>query len=130
MNRRTWFSVGAVIVMAWLMVDGAAHEPAAQAREQRSTPDPVSRRPNLEGVWAYGTSTPLERPQQFANQPYFSSDAEADQFRTEAEAARRAVQASRLGVPEFGEDEQPVEADRGGKPTSLITGPANGRIPY
>jgi hypothetical protein len=57
-------------------------------------------RPNLEGVWAYGTVTPLERLAQFAGKR-FMNDTEAEQFLTESAANKRAQQAAQLGVPEF-----------------------------
>ena len=131
MKERTRFGFAAVGVTSLLLLaDGMSRGLVEQVRPRPSARAGLADRPNFEGVWAYGTSTPLERPQQFADRPYFSSDAEAEKFRTEAEAARRAVQASRLGVPEFVEDEQPFIAEGGRKPTSLINDPADGRIPY
>jgi hypothetical protein len=36
-------------------------------------------RPDFQGVWSYGTLTPLERPKEFADKP-FLTDEEAPEF--------------------------------------------------
>lgn len=58
------------------------------------------------------------------------SDVEADEFLKESVANRRALQAARLGVPEFVEPERPFVTTHGKKPTSIIFDPSDGRIPY
>jgi hypothetical protein len=92
-------------------------------------PRMADRKPNFEGVWAYGTVTPIERPAQFAGKR-FMNDAEAEQILTQSVANRRAQQAAQLGVPEFVEPDRPFVTIDGRKPTSIIFDPPNGQIPY
>ena len=54
-------------------------------------------RPNLEGVWTYGTTTPLERPARFADRRVIA-DAEIQAYVRYAAAERRAQVAARLGI--------------------------------
>lgn len=93
--------------------------------------DRSSRRPNLEGIWNSATATPLERPAHLKDKAFFTP-AEAEAF--EREIARRNEEppptAARTGTGtyntvyrEFGTSV--VKTLR----TSIITSPANGRIP-
>jgi hypothetical protein len=88
-------------------------------------------RPNLEGVWNSATATPLERPANLKDKPFFTPQ-EAAEF--EAEVARRNEEppstAKRTGTGtyntvyrEFGTNV--VKTRR----TSIITEPSDGRIP-
>lgn len=88
-------------------------------------------RPNLEGIWNSATATPLERPAHLKDKPFFTPK-EAAEF--EAEIARRNEEpppgAKRTGTGtyntfyrEFGTTV--VKTLR----TSIITEPADGRIP-
>ena len=88
-------------------------------------------RPNLEGIWNSATATPLERPAHLKDKPFFTKQ-EAAEF--EAEIARRNEEpppgAKRTGTGtyntfyrEFGTTV--VKTLR----TSIITEPADGRIP-
>ena len=90
-----------------------------------------ARRPNLEGIWNSATATPLERPANLRDKPFFTAK-EAAEF--EAEIARRNEEpppgAKRTGTGtyntfyrEFGTSV--VKTLR----TSIITEPADGRIP-
>ena len=99
----------------------------------RTSPKPqqtANLNPVLEGAWSYGTATPLERPPQFIGKAFFDSDADAYEYRQQAQATRRATQAARLGVPEFVDAELPFVSFVGRKPTSVVFDPPNGRIPY
>src|SRR5262245_10308426 len=111
MNRHTLLGV-VVSATTLVMVSNPAGQAVGRAArqvsaQQGSLPRAPVGHPSFEGVSGYGTSTPLERPAQFASRPYFMNDAEAEQFRKEAESTRRAVEASRLGVPEFVEENRP-----------------------
>jgi hypothetical protein len=90
-----------------------------------------ARRPNLEGIWNSATATPLERPANLKDKPFFTEQ-EAEAF--EREVARR-------------NEEPPATAKRTGtgtyntvyrefgtavvktKRTSIVIEPADGRIP-
>jgi hypothetical protein len=92
-------------------------------------PRMADRKPNLEGVWDFGTVTPIERPAQFAGKR-FMNDTEAEQLLRELVANRQALVARNLGVPEFVEPDRPFVTIDGRKPTSIIFDPPNGQIPY
>lgn len=90
-----------------------------------------ARRPNLEGIWNSATATPLERPANLRDKPFFTEQ-EAAAF--ERDVARRNEEppptATRTGTGtyntvyrEFGTSV--VKTRR----TSIVTEPADGRIP-
>ena len=96
-----------------------------------SAQQPGTRRPNLEGTWNSATATPLERPAQLKDKPFFTPK-EAAEF--EAEVARRNEEpppgSKRTGTGtyntfyrEFGTSV--VKTLR----TSIVTEPPDGRIP-
>jgi len=136
MNRQVVVRMVATLAvgMFGMLGDLAGQVSGQHARRVAATPSRVprtaNRHPNFEGTWAYGTATPLERPAQFSDKPFFVSDAEAEQFLKQSQSDRRAVQASRLGVPEFVEPDWPFVTIAGRKPTSVIFEPSDGRIPY
>ena len=91
------------------------------------------RRPSFEGIWNSGTATPLERPKDLQNKPFFTRE-EADEW--ERQAARRNEEPSPADAAkskgtgtynvffrEFGT--RTVKTLR----TSIVTEPPDGRIP-
>lgn len=87
---------------------------------------PKSGQPDLQGVWTNDTTTPLERPQQFAGKAFFDASEEAA-FEAVVRDDRRALlgdeNARTSGdVPEPGK----LLPDRR---TSLIIDPSNGALP-
>lgn len=91
-----------------------------------------SARADLQGFWSTGTATPLQRPEQFASKPTLT-EAEAAEF--EKSGVTRLLQV-------FTPEELNVSGDlndtyletasfklAGGRRTSLIIDPANGRLP-
>jgi len=130
MNRQ--LSASLLVIALLLQASIAAQAPTRAARSW-TPPRTADGAPDLQGVWNTSTLTPLERPAEFAGKP----------FLTEAEVAayeqRMAVQNNRDR-----RDSSP-EADVGGayndfwfergsrvvssRRTSLITDPADGRIP-
>jgi len=119
----------AAIVLTTGLLKGTEQAPGARPAP-KATPPGAGAHPLLDGVWAYGTATPFERPLQFGEKAFFDTDVEANEFRAQARSSRRAQQAARLGVPEFIEEDLPFVSFAGRKPTSVILVPANGRIPY
>jgi hypothetical protein len=87
--------------------------------------------PNLQGIWTDETSTPLQRSPRFANQEFFTEAqrAELDKERSALLGRdKRGERGSELDVSgaynaEFG------SVRRTGKRTSMVSDPANGRIP-
>jgi len=130
MNRQLSASL---LVIALLLRAPIAAQAPTRAAKGWTPPRTADGAPDLQGVWNTSTLTPLERPAEFAGKP----------FLTEAEVAayeqRMAVQNNRDR-----RDSSP-QADVGGayndfwfergsrvvpsKRTSLITDPADGRIP-
>ena len=135
MLNRPDLRVVATGFVAVFMIVGYLSGQVSSQRDGRITPmtGKVPRmadgHPNLEGVWAFGTVTPIERPAQFAGKR-FMDDTEAEQFLRESVANRRALQAAQLGVPEFVEPDRPFVRIDGRKPTSIIFDPPDGQIPY
>jgi hypothetical protein len=86
-------------------------------------------RGDLQGTWSNGTITPLERPQELAQQTYLSSDAAAEYERTWLENFRKNFSEEDLMAPDLDYtfmDRQKVIPSRR---TSLITDPPDGRLP-
>jgi hypothetical protein len=130
MNRQRSASL---LVIALLLQASIAAQAPTRAAKSWTPPRTADGAPDLQGVWNTSTLTPLERPAEFAGKP----------FLTEAEVAayeqRMAVQNNRDR-----RDSSP-QADVGGayndfwfergsrvvpsRRTSLITDPADGRIP-
>ncbi len=99
----------------------ATHIVSAQ-RPVRSTPD-------LQGVWTSGTITPLQRPTALAGREFFSEAEAADYERTWLEGFRKNFGPDDLQAPDLDYaymDRMKVVASRR---TSLITDPADGRLP-
>jgi len=91
----------------------------------------LDRKPNLQGIWNSATATPLERPRELKDKPFFTPD-EAAQW--EREFARRneepAPGAARTGTGTYNTayrewGTRVVKTLR----TSIITEPVDGRIP-
>lgn len=91
------------------------------------TPRPIPRtpdgRPDLQGIWYFGSATPLERPREFAGKPVLTRE-EAEAFeRREAERIRQTTTVHPAEWLDYGTK---VERDRR---SSLITDPPDGRVP-
>jgi hypothetical protein len=123
--RPRWFRSLAAATMAAGLVGLTSNRPAAQAV-----------RPDLQGVWVFSSLTPLERPPEFATRPTLTLQ-EAMQYEKQVMARNNADRR-----------DGPVEADvarayndgwydrgthmaivNGEARTSLITNPADGRLP-
>lgn len=92
---------------------------------QRAKPLP----PDLQGLWSTGTITPLERPRNLAGKAVFTEPEAAEYERTWLEEFRKNFSAEDLQAPDLDYDYMDrmkvVESRR----TSLITDPADGRLP-
>jgi len=111
------FRLMALLVLAPVLVAG-----------QRANLD---RRPNFEGVWNSATATPLERPPALKDKPFFTAEEAASWERDLAQRNQEPVPGAKLAgtgtynvaYREFGT--RVVKTLR----TSIITEPADGRIP-
>ena len=95
-----------------------------------------SAQPDLQGVWNFSTLTPIERPAEFAAQP-FLTDAQAAAFEDQTigrnDRDRRdggaATDVGRAVNDYWFDRGTRVATVRGRKPSSLITDPPDGRVP-
>jgi len=102
------------------------------------TKSPIPRDPNghpdLQGVWAYATVTPLERPNGLGSKATFASDEEIAEFEKSTVAGRNQDRRDGAGTnADVSRAYNDFWWDRGtkvlGRQTSLVVDPADGRIP-
>jgi hypothetical protein len=110
-----------------------AGAPLRQAEGSGRVPRLSDGHPDLQGVWNFGSATPLERPPQFANKPVLT-DAEAAAFLEALPTGGcRFVtcDGSDTGRLESAYDDAWYEAGAklAGNRTSLVVDPPDGRIP-
>jgi hypothetical protein len=98
-------------------------QPVAAARQGTAPRTPWGE-PDLQGVWNYGTMTPLERPAQWAGKEVLTQ-AEAEAYEKQTVSRRGDNDAVTAG-PDWWEAQNNVLKNRR---TSLIVEPADGRIP-
>ncbi|MSR20338.1 MAG: hypothetical protein EXR91_05100 [Gemmatimonadetes bacterium] len=110
--------VRALFVTAAVAASAIAPPTHAQTPPRTSWGDP-----DLQGVWNYGTMTPLERPTQWAGREVLSED-EAVAY--EQQTIERRADALSTAGPDWWELENNVLRNRR---TSLIVDPPDGRIP-
>jgi hypothetical protein len=125
MRSRLLISVGAAAVIASSLVY-LTH--AQETSQPLLTP---WGEPDLQGIWTDETSTPLQRPAQYANQEFFT-----DEQRAELDRQRAGL----LGRDKRGERGSEVDVagaynsefnsvKRTGRRTSMVVDPPDGRIP-
>ncbi len=134
MSGRT--SGAAVLASGFLMLAAAGALDAQGARPAGpagTVPRTSDGRPDLHGVWAYGTLTPLERPDAVAGKAEFTPE-EAETFQQQARESRNQDRRDGAGTNadvsrayndfwwDFGRNVS-------GQQTSLVIDPADGRIP-
>lgn len=110
--------VRTLFVTAAVAASGIAPPTHAQTPPRTSWSDP-----DLQGVWNYGTMTPLERPAQWAGREVLSED-EAVAY--EQQTIERRADALSTAGPDWWELENNVLRNRR---TSLIVDPPDERIP-
>ena len=105
----------------------SARKPAPTPRKAWTPPREADGRPDLQGIWANSTLTPLERPKGFEDKAFFT-EAEAPAFEKAVnqgiEALLGEVELKTSG--EFALEFKGLAPDRR---TSLIVDPPNGKIP-
>jgi hypothetical protein len=103
-----------------------------RSSQPRRTPDG---QPDLQGVWRVHTITPLERPSEFADKPFFTPE-EASAYQARRLAALNldtSPERAGLNGPSVNEfwagDRGELAVVAGRIPTSLVVDPADGRTP-
>jgi hypothetical protein len=90
-------------------------------------------RPDLQGIWTNGTITPLERPREFADKPFFTA-AEAAEYEKQVRERNHGDRRDANPDSDLATGYNDFWWDRGTKVvstlrTSLITDPPDGRLP-
>jgi hypothetical protein len=103
----------------------------APAPEAYTPPRTADGQPDLQGVWNNATLTPLERPAELGSKAFFTPQEAALYEKQTAERSNRDIRHSGDGLVAYNE----AWYDRGSRViaslrTSLITSPADGKIPY
>ena len=128
MQTRNWSTpmvAVILVVLAGLPGRSAAQEPSALQKLPRS----ADGRPDLQGVWHFNTTTPLQRPERLADQELYTEQEHAALTARAAEFRPFDVQPPEGSVGAYNQ----FWWDRGGpvddRRTSLIVQPENGRLP-
>ena len=118
-------------VEPWAGAVAQAQAPAASTAAQASALRTQWGEPDLQGIWTDETDTPLQRPSRYAGQEFFTATQ-----RAELDAARAAVLGRDARAQRATEDDVASGYNsafwswkRVGIRTSLITDPADGRMP-
>ncbi len=90
----------------------------------QSVPRTADGRPDLDGIWYFGTATPLERPKDLEGKSHFVNAADAADF--ERRTAERIAQGVTVHPPDWLDYGTKVVPDLR---TSLIVDPPDGRVP-
>ena len=119
-----WILFGSVAV-ATMSVQAQRAVPAPRQSGRTWTPTrTASGAPDIQGVWNYGTMTPLERPAQWAGKEVLTQE-EAAAYEKQTVARRGENDAVTAG-PDWWELQNNVLKNRR---TSLVVDPASGRVP-
>jgi hypothetical protein len=100
-----------------------AGKTAAPTAKAWTTPRMLGGDPDLEGVWNYGTATPLERSAQWAGKATLT---EAEAVAWEKQSAERRSAGNATAGPDWWEPQNGILKNRR---TSLIVDPPDGRLP-
>jgi hypothetical protein len=103
-------------------------------QSKSATPRDPHGRPDLQGIWAYATVTPLERPEALAGKATFATDEELAEFERSTVQGRNQDRRDGAGTnADVSRAYNDFWWDRGtrvlGRQTSLVVDPPDGRIP-
>ena len=135
MNERHLVAVLTAIAVMLLMLAPVSGQSQAQtaAADTWTPPRTPDGQPDLQGIWNNNTSTPLERPEEFADKPFLTEEERA--VYTARRQTSREDRDSRAGRGTDADVRRaynahwfPVPGEAIGR-TSLILDPSDGRIP-
>jgi hypothetical protein len=109
---------------ASVLVETVSGQTAAPAARPWAVPRLAGGDPDLEGVWNYGTATPLERPAQWAGRIEITPEEAAAWEKQNSE--RRGETTAVTAGPDWWEPQNSILKNRR---TSLIVDPPDGRLP-
>ena len=129
--------VSCALISGLATLAGQTREPVRHRTNAQRTPEG---HPDFQGVWSYATITPLERPDELAGKAVLTDEEAAEVRRRNAEIQNR-DRRDHANTSERGSDGR-SDVDRAynqfwwdygtttaGKQSSLVTDPADGRIP-
>jgi hypothetical protein len=122
------------LVVARLAAGQAASAPARNVEAKKSpAPRTPEGRPDLQGIWNFGTATPLERPAAFAGKPVLTDQEAAAYLKTLANDGCRIANCNGSAQGRLDSAYDGFWFDWGDKlannRTSLIVDPSDGRVP-
>ncbi len=135
-------AVGALVLLSSSLAGQTPARPAASAPKTAAAATPAKKfvaprtengQPDLQGVWSYGTATPLERPNGLAGKPEFENDEQAAAFEKQTVKDRNQDRRDPGTAADVARAYNDFWWDYGktlaGKQTSLVIDPPDGRIP-
>ena len=124
-------AIAILAILVWLGsqgLDGQTAAPVSKRTANWTVPRTPDGQPDLQGVWNYGTATPLQRPAELAGKKVLTPEeaAKYDEQLAARVKARESGEPNRYNADVW--DERGAKADWT-KQTSLITDPEDGKLP-
>jgi hypothetical protein len=126
MSNRPVAIVAVLTVTAWLATPAFSQSPSKGSSWKM--PRTADGKPNFEGDWVNNTFTPLERPDELKDKPFFTAD-EAKAYAERGIARQKAQPQDNIHYDDFIWMNEGKLRSVTGERTSIIVEPANGKLP-